>query len=1131
MPDGHPSPTPAKTVFISYSHDSAAHAERVRGLAASLARDGCLCRLDVHKDTDEDWPTWMTRQLLEADFVLCVVTETYERRFRDRELPEIGLGVGWEAGLIRRLLYAKKLHNHRIFPVAFAAPDHDHTPLELQAYDHFQLDTATGYEALLRKILIRPLHTPPATGTPPNLETQPTAPTFPRPGETRFQPTKHCPADLSRIDKYARVELVGREAETEILADAWKKAVRGTKKRPHVITFVAMGGEGKTSLVAKWAIDLQIKQWPGCDAVFAWSFYSQGTREQTAVSSDLFLAEALTFFGDEAMAKSAAGAFDKGRRLARLVGERRALLILDGLEPLQYAPTSPTPGELRDQGLAALLKGLAATSHGLCVVTTRHALPDLRAFLGQTVREEKLTRLARAAGVQLLKAHGVTGSDRPNLPHTGDAGKKEMLSEFEKLVEDVDGHALTLHLLGSYLCDAHGGDIRKVGLVKLEEANPEVQGGHAFHVMDAYVAWLESGAPSIARPEHAATHLPSDARRSNETGPRALALLRLMGLFDRPASADCLAALWKGPAIAGLTEPLIGLSAAQRNIALKRLEEARLLTVNRDAAGTLLSLDAHPLLREYFAQELRAPTGQDKPAQGKRGTSAALGSESKNADRPEGAAHGADVSPLQGLGDSGAAVPGALPQAGMARPVGAETSAAWRSAHRRLYEHLCATTKDQPAATLEDLQPLYQAVAHGCQAGLPQEAYDKVWFARIRKGNDYYSTNKLGAFGSDLGAVACFFETPWSRVSLALKESTQAVALNAAATRLRALGRLTEALEPMRAGLEMRIKQEVWKSAAIIASNLSELELTLGEVAGAVGDAEQSVTYADRSGDASQRMINRTTHADALHQAGRRAEAEARFREAEQMQAERQPAYPLLYSLQGFQYCDLLLTEAERAAWQLCLEFRLQAAGRGTIQSGSANSGAPVLRSVLPAKAGTPNETCRAVSARAAQTLQWVTTQNWLLDIALDHLTLGRAALYAAILEPSEISNLKFEIEAAVSGLRRAGDIEFVARALLTRAWQRSLTGVRTGPESAQSDLDEAWEIAARGPMPLFLADIHLHRARLFGSGVSGLGSGEKYPWHSPAADLAAAAHLIDKHAYHRRDAELADAQRALLAP
>ena len=116
----------------------------------------------------------------------------------------------------------------------------------------------------------------------------------------------------------------------------------------------------------------------------------------------------------------------------------------------------------------------------------------------------------------------------------------------------------------------------------------------------------------------------------------------------------------------------------------------------------------------------------------------------------------------------------------------------------------------------------------------------------------------------------------------------------------------------------MKLLKE-WEQAAIAASNLSELELTLGEVAGAVGDAEQSVTYADRSGDANWKYASRTTHADALHQAGRRAEAETRFREAEQMQAESQPAYPQLYSLQGFNYCDLLLAAPERAAWQIIL--------------------------------------------------------------------------------------------------------------------------------------------------------------------------------------------------------------------
>jgi len=78
-------------VFISYSHDSPEHAERVRGLGASLSRDGCECRIDVYKDTDEDWPLWMTRELQEADFILCVVTEVYGRRFSDKEFPNQGL--------------------------------------------------------------------------------------------------------------------------------------------------------------------------------------------------------------------------------------------------------------------------------------------------------------------------------------------------------------------------------------------------------------------------------------------------------------------------------------------------------------------------------------------------------------------------------------------------------------------------------------------------------------------------------------------------------------------------------------------------------------------------------------------------------------------------------------------------------------------------------------------------------------------------------------------------------------------------------------------------------------------------------------------------------------------------------
>ncbi len=170
-------------------------------------------------------------------------------------------------------------------------------------------------------------------------------------------------------------------------------------------------------------------------------------------------------------------------------------------------------------------------------------------------------------------------------------------------------------------------------------------------------------------------------------------------------------------------------------------------------------------------------------------------------------------------------------------------------------------------------------------------------------------------------------------------------------------------------------------------------------------------------------------------------------------------------------------------------------------------------------------ESCRAVSKRAAQTLPIAARNNWPLDIALDHLTTGRAALYRAILEESAIRKSKSEIEMAVDGLRRAGQQIMLPRGLLTRAWLRTLSG---DGGSAKADLDEAWEIAERGPMRLYMADIHLYRARLF-HGVT------PYPWdkdeqgqpRGPKDELAAARKLIQQCGYWRRKEELEDAEEA----
>jgi tetratricopeptide (TPR) repeat protein len=734
---------------------------------------------------------------------------------------------------------------------------------------------------------------------------------------------------------------VGREPELARLDAAWEDP------KIHVLTLVAFGGVGKSALVARWLDRMSADNWRGATRVLDWSFYSQGM-EDRVTSAEPFIDHALRFFGDPD--PKAGSLHDRGARLASLIRKERSLLILDGIEPLQYPPGRPEiEGRLKDPGLAALLKGLAAGNPGLCVVTTRERIADLTGS-PSTAPQIPLEELEPGAAVALLRQLGVDGRE----------------SELVAAAKEFQHHALTLTLLGNFLRRAHGGDVRKRREIDLHRAD-EKQGGHAFRVIAAYARWLEEG------PE--------------------LAILRLLGLFDRPAEAGALKALRAAPPIPELTEPLVDLAEEDWHLAVTTLRDHSLLAAADPREPE--TLDAHPLVRACFADELESH-----------------------------------------------------------RP------GAWLEGNRRLYEHLRQAAPDLPD-TLETLQPLYAAVVHGCRAGRQQEAMDEVFLRRIRRGSEAFSWKKLGAFGSELTALAGFFDRPWSQPSARLTAAAQAFVLSAAAFHLRALGRLAEAVEPMQAGLEARIAQENWKEAAVVASNLSELTLTLGDVPRAVAFGEQSVELADRSGDAPWKMASRTTWADALHQAGRWEESAAAFREAEAMQAEWQPGYPRLYGLPGFRYCDLLLGRAEPEA--------------GSGLDGLAGPGS------RPEEAERFRQACREVLERARQTLEWFEQKYPLLDIALDHLTLGRAHLGLALTASGDdrtagLAQATEPLDRAVDGLRRAGTEHNLPWGLLARA---ALRRFRSDFAGAAADLAEALEIAERGRMRLHEHDAHLEWARL----------------------------------------------------
>jgi hypothetical protein len=627
--------------------------------------------------------------------------------------------------------------------------------------------------------------------------------------------------------------------------------------------------------------------------------------------------------------------------------------------------------------------------------------------------------------------------------------------ELQQAATDYACHALSLIVLGRFLF-VKGGDIRLRSQIRLERANENRNQRitrNAWHVLEAYEQWLASPAGNAADVQ----------------------ALRLTGLFDRPASPDCLAALRAAPAIPGLADQLVPLSDDAWNNVLLRLHEAHLLQLRfppvdpgsfapRPEAREV-TVDAHPLIREYFARHLR-----EKQAEG------------------------------------------------------------FKAAHSRLFDHLCARTEHQPA-TMDGLQPLYQAVVHGCLAGRQPEAREKVYRDRILRGtrNDgFYSQKQLGAMGANLRAVAAFFEEPWSRLSANLCAAAQAWLLNEAAFYLRALGRLTEAVEPMRVSGERYARDENWKAAAITFSNLSELDVRLGRVEEAVANARRSIEFADHLDDKFEHMAARTTTADALHQRVEQEEARRYFEQAEALQREDQPQFDLLYSLWGFRYCDLILAPAERAAWQAVLGSRASVLECGSPLPLSAPGQDPapeVSAADQSARGLAQSKTLRAAEAasaislaalaeaerRAKQTLEWAQQYNLgLLSIALDHLTLARVALYRALLEPLRSSSFDpRHATVALDGIRKAGRADYLPLALLTAALHAHLRG---DAAAASRALAEAQQIAERGPMPLYLADVHLHRARLF----------------RDKAELAKARALIEKHGYGRRREELADAEAAL---
>jgi hypothetical protein len=582
--------------------------------------------------------------------------------------------------------------------------------------------------------------------------------------------------DYGRLPETAYKRLVGREREFEQLDDAWED------RATNIVSLVSEGGVGKSALVNEWLVHLREEDYRGADAILGWSFFSQGSQQQ-ATSGEPFLNWALEALEIQMDVTVAASATAKAEKLAAFMTKRRVLLILDGLESLQHGPGLQA-GQLKDHGLRAFLMRLATTppasGRGLVLITSRIAIRDIDRWKNSGAKVIDLGRLSEEAGIALLRTNGVKrGSSR----------------DFREAVRAFAGHALSLNLLASLLIELHDGDVRRRDRIREILHDTDVPGhAEARRVVAAYEEqWLVDK-------------------------PGLLAIMHIVGLFDRPVSIACLRALRDPPAIAGLTDRMIDIDNDDWKHSVARLREVRLLSPSDPNSPD--TLDAHPLVREWFGERLKE--------------------KNESAWRE---AHGRIYEHLRNTTDEG------------------ETPSL--EALAPLYQaiiHGCHAGRHQDALSEIFKKRIMQLSAQ------PSEIDIK-----------YYALDRLGAVDSNIAALSWFCITPFTEPSPTLSEYDQAWVLNESAFYLRLHGRLSEAQTAARHGLDRFKKLEEWRKASNSASTLCRVELLLGNIASAIRSAKLGIEFAQRSENAFMEVSAGTSLADAEHAAGNITEADRQF--------------------------------------------------------------------------------------------------------------------------------------------------------------------------------------------------------------------------------------------------------------
>ncbi|MCF3171739.1 hypothetical protein IPZ61_00005 [Streptomyces sioyaensis] len=525
---------------------------------------------------------------------------------------------------------------------------------------------------------------------------------------------------------------------------------------------------------------------------------------------------------------------------------------------------------LTDSSITALLHELAKPGwHGLCLITTRVPLANLKPpgrNAPATVDERRLDNLDDQAGAELLQSL---------------IGRQRDVAEAEEAVREVHGHALAVNLLGRYLRDVHSG--RLSGRFELQGLTvTAADGGHARRIMETYAKWLEQN------------------RRSGE-----LAILDIIGLFDRPAPYEAVAAVLADTELGRSAPGLDKVGSAEWDRYIAELRRIGLLS--SETAGLPETLDAHPLVREHFRDRLGTTANDLWQA----GNLALYTYYQRRA--PTLPATAADMSLLYAAVNHGCAI----------------------GLHQDVFDRV-----------------LLPRVWQG-----PRQSFSTRILGMV--GSEVVALSNYFQMPS---------WTELRRLEPPLSQRAQLVVMTNAGLRLRQLGRLDDARHSCGAVLSginpSTVDPEETKDAAFAASLYCELLVIAGghqiPVPGSDDTAESSaklaITFADQGDDPYFKMYARSCLAEVYFMMGNVGRARDLFAEAQAISASQKTNLPFLYSQNLYRYAyfaietggaESLLADAEQdPGWglngdnssQLSRAIRhlvLGAAGRSLVEQGA----------------------------------------------------------------------------------------------------------------------------------------------------------------------------------------------------